>query len=119
MATMKFNKLTVEAVEFGDLVATPHMTQEKRLRVSQLKIGNGPLDRAIDVLSSCFGEDAEEVKAFMKINMPADHLARLQTYLLRGAEGVAELEKRMEKLEDKQIDKVLDQIDMQKDAADE
>lgn len=116
---LEIKKLKIEAVQFGDFKATPHMTQEKKLRVGQLKLTAGNQEKIMDVLASCFGEDKDTVKEFMCENMMLDDLARLQVYLLRGDAGVADLEARLEKMEDKQLDKALEQMAAQKDEADE
>ena len=119
MANLKFDKLTIEAVQFGDFTATPHVTQEKKLRLAKLKLTASNQEKIMDVLASCFGEDKDTVKEFMRENMMLDDLARLQVYLLRGNAGVADLDARLAKMEDKQLDKAVEQMSQQKDEADE
>lgn len=116
---LEIKKIKVEKVLFGDFEATPHMTQEKKLRVSQLKLTAANQEKAMDVLASCFGDDKEVVKEFMKENMFLDDLARLQVYLLRGDAGLAELEARLEKMEDKRLDRALEEMAAEKEEVDE
>lgn len=111
---LKINKLEIEAVMFGDLKAVPHMTQEKKLRVGNIKLTLGKEAEAMDVLASCFGDDESKVRDFMEKNMGLTDLARLQAYLLGGDDAVAALESRMKAVEDKQIDRALDQIERER-----
>lgn len=116
---LKINKLEIEAVIFGDFKAVPHMTQEKKLRVGNIKLSLGRESEAMDVLASCFGDDEAEVRRFMEKNMNLTDLARLQAYLLGGDDAVAALEARMKAVEEKQIDRALDQVERQREAGDE
>lgn len=86
----------IEKVEFGDLAVEPKMTQELRLRVSKLKISEANIDTAREILSSCFGEFAAEVKEFMEKNLFIMDLTRIQVYLTQGASGLEGFEKRMD-----------------------
>ena len=96
---LKFKKL--EAVEFGDIVAQPEMTTEKRMRISQAKLLNEQhevSESAIDALLSVFAEEKRpEIRAFMRENMSVDDLARLQIYLVMGERGLDDMEKSMQK----------------------
>lgn len=116
---LKINKLEIEAVIFGDFKAVPHMTREKKLRVSNLKLASGREDEIMDVLASCFGDDESAVRDFMEKNMNLTDLARLQTYLLGGDDAVAALDSRMEKIIDKQLDRALDEAARQREGTDE
>lgn len=116
---LKINKLEIEAVIFGDFKAVPHMTREKKLRVSNIKLQSGREGDAMDVLASCFGDDESTVRDFMEKNMSLTDLARLQAYLLGGDDAVATLESRMKAVEEKQIDRALDQIAEQRKDVDE
>jgi len=83
--SLQFDK--IGAVNFGGLVVEPKMTSELRLRLKALKITPANLGEATDLLSSCFGDKAAEVKAFMDANMFERALAQLQVYLTQGPEA--------------------------------
>lgn len=116
---LQINRLQIEAVNFGGFKTVPHMTQEKKLRVSNIKLALGREGEAMDVLASCFGDDETTVRDFMEKNMNLTDLARLQAYLLGGDDAVAALESRMKTVEDKQIDRVLDQIERERERGNE
>lgn len=108
---LQFDK--IKAVRFGDIEAVPQMTQERRLRVTALKIDARNVEEAASTLSACFGEKAEEVRAFMVANMMVIDLVRLQSYLAGGASGLKEIDSKTEALMKKQVDDAYEKIKAQ------
>lgn len=78
---LQFN--TIEPVRFGTIEATPKITTSARMRIQRAKFG-GDNSEAMEVLSECFGTQADEVLDFMKKNMSTMDLQRLQAYLIGG-----------------------------------
>lgn len=106
---MAFNLSKIEAVKFGDFELEPQMDREQLLRVRSLKIDQDDFSEASEVLSKCFGsENTVRVKEFMEKNMFYMDYIRLQTYLTQGNGGLADLDRRMDKIFDKQIDEYLE-----------
>lgn len=95
---MAFSFAKIKPVGFGDFEAIPKMTQEQKLRVSQLKISSQNLTEAQDILSQCFGEKSSDVKAFMQENFHDTDYARLQVYLLDGEKGLEDFNRRLDAL---------------------
>lgn len=74
-----------EAIVFGDLKVAPELNTELELRVRSLDLKTeAGVEEAKTILSSCFGENATKVKAFMDENMSAADLGLLQSYLVNG-----------------------------------
>ena len=49
-------KKGLDAIKFGDIVATPKLDVEKRLRLQNIKLENAAgIKEAIGVISECFG----------------------------------------------------------------
>ena len=110
---LQFSEL--QPVTFGKIEAKPIMTQERRLRVANLKIKNTNNAEACEVMSQCFGAYASEVEEFMKTNMSQMDLIKLQTYLVQGETGVADLERRMDNFMEKQMEKALAEGEVEAD----
>lgn len=110
---LKLSKL--EKIAFGDLEVAPQMSQEKRLRVSNLKVTEKNLDEAREILSECFGAYAEEVKSFMEKNLFVLDLTRIQVYLTQGQSGLDSFEKRMETIMEKEMEKKLEETAKQRE----
>ena len=89
-------KKQLEAISFGDLVATPKVDMEKRLRLQNIKLDKADAVReAINVMAECFGENAEAVKSFIDENMSVVELAQLQVYLVGGQDMLDSVNKKL------------------------
>lgn len=97
----KFTKL--KPVEFEDFKATPKVTQELRLRLSQLKTDDEHLEETRDLLAQCFPDKSEEVKKFMADWFSSMDYTRLRVYLLNGDNGLEYLERQMDKLAQEEV----------------
>ncbi len=93
---LKFEK--PEAVQFGEIIATPKLTTELKLRLqtglakNQASTAEG-LAELTKLLASCFPSDKDDVAAYIDSYMGLNDIAKLATYLLAGQEGLANLEK--------------------------
>lgn len=96
---LSFSKL--EAVEFGDIKATPVLTQELRLRIQQIKGDAIDTTDSRDLLSSAFPSVKDAVSEFMKDNFSKNDYQRLQTYLTQGAAGLERLDNLTERAMEK------------------
>lgn len=110
---LKLQKL--EKIAFGDLEVAPQMTQEKRLRVANLKVTNQNLEEAREILSECFGAYADEVKKFMEKNLFVLDLTRIQVYLTQGQSGLDSFEKRIDTLMEKELEKKMEEAAEQRE----
>lgn len=89
-------KKQLEAISFGDLVVTPKVDMEKRLRLQSLKLDKADqVKEAINVIAECFSENAEAVKAFINENMSVVELAQLQVYLVGGQDMLDSVNKKL------------------------
>lgn len=91
---LQFSKL--EPVQFGDLVATPKLTNEVKLRLQTAlqKAKDQTTDDLVEMtnqLAAAFPDHKEEVATFIESNMTMDDIAQLTTYLLAGDAGLARL----------------------------
>lgn len=75
----------LEAVKFGEIVATPTVTAETRLRIQSgnFKSAEGR-EKLIKVMSGCFGDQADAIADFMDKQMSTYELSLLQAYLAGG-----------------------------------
>lgn len=96
----------IEAVKFGDFEAVPKFGQEQKLRVQELKITEDNLDEVRNVLSACFGDQAEKVKDFMRDNLFLMDYTRLQVYLTQGQSGLDSFERRLDNFMSKELEKI-------------
>lgn len=88
----------IEAIRFGDIVSTPKIDAETRLRLQGVKLNTkDAVNEAIEVLSSCFGADSVAIKQFMAEQMSEYELAKLQAYLLGGDSMLEVFEKQFNK----------------------
>lgn len=95
-------KKSLEAISFGGLVVEPKLDVEKRLRLQNIKfeeIDVAGMKEAIEVIASCFGDKAEEVKEFISSSMDISQIVRLQVYLIGGDEMLAKMDKKIEEAE--------------------
>lgn len=93
---LKFEK--PEAVQFGEIIATPKLTTELKLRLQTALAKNQAsttegLAELTKLLASCFPSDKDEVAEYIDSYMGLNDIAKLATYLLAGQEGLANLEK--------------------------
>lgn len=96
---LNFKKSALEAISFGDLVVTPSVDIESRLRIQQTKLGSASeVKEAIAVMAECFGEKAEEVAKFMSEQMSIVDLAKLQVYLVGGDDMLHKVEKKLDEV---------------------
>lgn len=102
---LTFNK--IKPIRFGDIVATPILNAEARLRVKSAKVsGNGA--EAREALASVFPEEQrQEIISFMEENMSENELAVLQAYLVSGELGISRLEAATNTAIEKQIERKL------------
>lgn len=107
---MALNFNAIEAIGFGNLKVKPQMTKELELRVKNLKINEANREEAIEILSSCFGSYATEVKQFMQENMHEYDLIELSMYLAHGDRGLENFRSIMQKSMDKQMDQAVDKV---------
>lgn len=97
---LSFKKNALEAISFGDLVVSPNVDIESRLRLQQTKLGSASeVMEAIAVMSECFGDKAEAVAKFMKEQMSVVDLAKVQIYLIGGDEMLGKVEKKLDEVE--------------------
>lgn len=102
---MGLNFKKIEPVQFGDIVATPKVDEETKLRLQKIDLSTVQgWDDGIDLMAGCFAEQKEEIKDFMKTNMTSLDLNKLQAYLMGGDAMVELLEKRMEKFFEKEVE---------------
>lgn len=105
--TLEFKE--TEAVKFGSIIAIPSVNAELKLRIGQIRFNtNETVNTAINVLSSAFGDKSYEVAEFMRKNMGANQLQKLQAYLVGGEDGLEMYERQMNRLTDKMMDKALE-----------
>lgn len=93
---LKFSKL--EPVQFGDIVVTPEIDEETKLRLYGISFGTlEGVKEGIEVMSSCFKEKSkiEDVKEFMT-TMSNYELNQLQAYLMGGQAMLDKLEKQID-----------------------
>lgn len=89
---LKFDK--IEPVEFGDLKVMPKMNTELKLRVQGIRTIDA---EALDILSQCFEDHNQEVRAFLdQLNLI--DIYKLQAYLLGGNSSVEVFMDRFEAL---------------------
>lgn len=94
---LSFKKNTAEAIQFGDLVVTPKVDIEARLRIQALQMGNAnEVKEAILVISECFGDKKDEVAEFLSKDMTVLDLAKLKAYLVGGNDMVERVDSAME-----------------------
>lgn len=90
---LTFKKL--EQIQFGDLVATPRLTNELKLRI-QAGLGNSEkpdgLAELTKNLAAAFPDNKDDVAKFIEEEMTMDSIAQLATYLLAGDNGLARLD---------------------------
>lgn len=83
----------LEAVKFGEIVATPTVTAEARLRIQS---GNSKSaenrEKLIKAMADCFGEQSEAVQDFMTHQMSGYELSLLQAYLVGGEKMLDQVE---------------------------
>lgn len=90
-------KKGLDAIKFGDVVATPKLDVEKRLRLQNIKLDDvASIKEAIEVISSCFEGKEEEVAGFITGYMGLSDIARLQVYLVGGDDMLQKVEKKLE-----------------------
>lgn len=96
----------LEAVTFGDIIATPKLNNEVRLRLSGVKFDNeAEINKAQEVIASAFPEQQAQVLEYLRNNpIPVFELQRVQAYLLNGETAV----KAFDETFDKAIDKALE-----------
>lgn len=95
---LKFNKL--EAVEFGDIVATPAMTMELRLRIQNCKFGTAEeTEESIKTIARAFEKSDLDgaITNFMKNEMALLDLQKLQAYLYGGDSALELINKQLDK----------------------
>ena len=95
---LKFNKL--EAVEFGDIVATPAMTMELRLRIQNCKCGTPEeTEESIKTIARAFEKSDLDgaITNFMKNEMALLDLQKLQAYLYGGDSALELINKQLDK----------------------
>lgn len=94
---LSFKKNSAEAIAFGDLVATPNVDIEARLRIQGLQMGNAnEIKEAILVISECFGDKKDEVAEFLSKDMTVLDLAKLKAYLVGGDDMVERVNSAMD-----------------------
>lgn len=94
---LSFKKNSAEAIQFGDLVVTPKVDIEARLRIQSSQMGNASeVKEAILVISECFGDKKDEVAEFLSNDMTVLDLAKLKAYLVGGADMVERVDSAME-----------------------
>lgn len=80
---LEFKK--IEAIKFGDVVVEPKVDVETRLRLQTTKLSNvQEIAEAIDLIASCCGDKADDVKKFIEENLGVVDIARIQAYLAGG-----------------------------------
>lgn len=96
---LSFKKNALDAISFGDLVVTPVVDIESRLRIQQIKLGSASeVKEAIAVMSECFADKADEVAKFMSEQMSVVDLAKVQVYLIGGDEMLDKVEKKLDEV---------------------
>lgn len=99
---LNFNK--IEPVQFGDIVAMPKIDEETKLRLQNINLSTVQgWNDGVELMAGCFSEKKDEVKDFMKNNMNSFDLNKLQAYLMGGDSMVEMLEKKMERILDKEV----------------
>lgn len=89
----------IEPVQFGDLVATPKLTNEIKLRISAALGKADTADGMAELtkqLAAAFPDHKEEVAAFIESNMTMDDIAQLATYIISGDKGLSRLNAALE-----------------------
>lgn len=90
-------KKGLDAIKFGDIVATPKLDVEKRLRLQNIKLENAAsIKEAIAVIAECFVGKEVEVAEFINEFMGLDDIARLQVYLVGGDAMLSRVDKKIE-----------------------
>lgn len=103
---LQFNKM--EAVAFGEVVATPNMNAERRARLGSLKLSNEVKQEDLETLASVFPEEyRSKIVEFMSTQMGVTDLIVLQAYLTQGERGL----ERLSNLDAVAIERSLDKVE--------
>lgn len=87
---------SIQSVELDGEVYTPTLTTELTLKLRSVKLETEvQREEAIDIIAECFPGKATEVKKFLQ-RSPVMNLAKLQAYLLGGADGRDMMQKRID-----------------------
>lgn len=97
----------IEKIKFGNLEVAPQMTAEQKLRARNLKMEEDNMAEICKVLSECFGDKAAEVREFMEKNLFLMDLVKIKIYLTEGQTGLEALNNRVDRMMDKEMDKLL------------
>lgn len=100
MAQLKFSG--IQAVEFDGRDCMPTIDTGKRLRLSNVKFTtDAEIEKANQVLASCFPDDEEYVLDFLTHKMTPSDKRILQTYLLQGEKAIAMLDRSVDTFAEK------------------
>lgn len=90
-------KKGLDAIKFGDITVVPKLDVEKRLRLQNIKLEDvAGIKEAVNVISSCFEGNEDEVKAFINEYMGLSDIARLQVYLVGGDSMLEQVDKKIQ-----------------------
>lgn len=99
---------SIQAVEMDDKAYLPTITTELGLKLREAKLDTETnRDDAIDIMAECFPGHASDVKKFLK-RCALPTLAKLQSYLIAGEDGVKMMERRLDKVNE-EVEKKLEE----------
>ncbi len=107
MAQLKFSG--IQPVSFDNRDCMPALDNSKILRLGRLKFDTeANIEEADKILASCFPDDEDFVYEFLSTKMLATDKRILQSYLLNGEKSIAMLDRSIDALAEKALEKGLE-----------
>ena len=98
----------IEPVELGERKCTPKLDADKRLRLGLLKFDTQEqINKAIEVIASCFPEDGEFVADFLETNADTNAIMLVSLYLRGGQKALDIYEQSYNKLVEEATEKAV------------